>query len=140
MKVNYKRTSEYKFNVAPSYFSNSERHATNDFFFTKIDSKFIRIDISELVYVKAESPGNYVRIVTDTKSVLQSLGLKSFMDQIHHKSLIRINRSYIININKIISFDKGRVFIQAGESKQEIPIGITYRERFQKLFLKLRAD
>ena len=115
-------------------------YSSDDFFFAKTDSKFVRIEIADLVYVKAESPGNYVRIVTATHNFLQSLGLKSFIEQVQHPSLIRINRSYIINQRKITAFDKGRVFVQIGNEQIEIPIGSSYRKDFPGLFPKLKSE
>lgn len=113
---------------------------SKDFFFVKIDSRFFRIGIPEIIYVKAESPGNYIRIVTDKNNILQSLGLKSFTEQVQHNSLMRVNRSYVVNINKVVAFDGGRAFVNIDGQQKEVPIGVTYRDEFQKRFLKLKSD
>lgn len=113
---------------------------TEDMFFIKRENKYTRINIANIVYVKAESPGNNIRIVTDFSDEISPTGLKFFTEQIKHAHLLRVNRSYIININKIISFD-GRTVSLIRQSQQiTIPIGGTYRSQFEACFLKLRTE
>jgi DNA-binding LytR/AlgR family response regulator len=116
-------------------------YSAKDSFFTKIEKKLFRIDIADLIYVKGESPGSYIRIVTEQQGkLIQSLGLKSFTEQVQHNSLLRINRSYVVNIHKIVAFDKARVFVEVNGQQKEIPIGTTYRKKFEEMFLILKSE
>lgn len=124
-----------KFNFPPQ----CALYSTKDYFFARVNSKFVRVEIADIIYVKAESPGNYVRIVTEVDSFLQSLGLKDFSMQVPHTSLIRVSRSYLVNMNKIIAFDKGRVFVQVKDSQIEISIGSSFKSDFSNNFPKLRS-
>jgi len=115
-------------------------YSKEDYFFVRNNLTFQKVEISEILYVKGESPGNNIRILTENESFFHSAGLKSFSKQVSHKSLVRIHRSYLININKVVAFDSGRVFVMQKGEKINLPIGITYREKFQDFFLKLRSD
>jgi len=46
----------------------------------------------------------------------------------------------LINSNKVVAFDGGRMFVMHDDEKIDLPIGATYREKIQKLFPKLRSD
>lgn len=115
-------------------------YSSKDFFFAKKGTKYIRVEVEDIIYIKGESPGNNVRIVTEVGSLFLSAGLKSFSQQIPHQSLLRLNRSYVVNVNKIVAFDAGRVFVEINGEQKEIPIGVTYRDSIQEIFTKLKAD
>jgi DNA-binding LytR/AlgR family response regulator len=125
-----------RFQIAPS----CVLYSTQNFFFVKKGIKYVRVEIANIIYVKSESPGSNVRIITENDSLFLSVGLKSFLKQTPHPSLVRLNRSYVVNLNKIIAFDTGRVFVNIKEEQLEIPIGGSYREQIQHLFPRLKAD
>lgn len=113
---------------------------SNDFFFVKNGSKHIKIDINDIIYVKAESPGNNVQIFNKSGKVFFSVGIKSFLYQVHHKDLVRVNRSYLINLRSLQSFNKGCVFLEHNDEIYEIPIGRVYRESLMSNITTLKSD
>lgn len=115
-------------------------YSTKNFFFVKKGTKYVRVEVADIIYVKGESPGNNVRIVTEHDSLFLSAGLKSFLKQTPHQSLVRLNRSYVVNINKIVAFDAGRVYVNVKGEQVEIPVGATYRDDIQGMFPKLKSD
>lgn len=125
-----------QFQTAPS----CVLYSVQNFFFAKKGTKYVRVEVVDIIYVKGESPGNNVRIVTERDTLFLSTGLKSFSEQVQHSSLIRINRSYVVNINKIIAFDGGRVFVTVNGQQHEIPVGSTFRNDIPKIFPRLKSD
>lgn len=111
-----------------------------DHIFIKENSKHYRLEIADIIYIKSDGPGPYVKIVLEDRNIIQSMKLKSFCEQAKHSSLVRINRSYVVNLDKVVGFDRDNVFIIESGQQKEIPIGVTYKHNVRKLFLKLKAD
>ena len=49
------------------------------------------------------------------------------------ENFMRVHRSYIVNLKRISSYTKGRIFLDNGEY---IPLGENYKERFLEWFNK----
>ncbi len=65
------------------------------------------IEVSEIMYCKSES--NYTRFnFTDGKNLLVSKTLKEFETILLENNFFRIHRSYIINLNCIAKYNKGK--------------------------------
>jgi len=83
--------------------------------------------IANIQYI--ESQRGYLDLHT-TEGIYRRLPLKlkSFSDQMNNSLLLRIHRSYIINVLHINSFSKNVVYISTHEANIKIPIGATYQE------------
>ena len=57
------------------------------------------------------------------------VGLKNMEAALPSEMFMRVHRSYIVNLQRIRSYVKGRVFISDSEY---VPIGENYREAFQR--------
>ncbi len=113
-------------------------HVGADYFFLKDGHKYVRVKVEDILWV--EALGANVKIITEPSVFTLSANLSSFSKQVPHDFLVRVHRSYMINIHRIESFYGNRIYIQKNGKQQEIPIGKTYREGFQKLFIKLASD
>ncbi len=100
----------------------------NNYIFLKQGFKFVKLKIDELLYV--ESDNNYVYIITRSHKFSLRMSLSELLQQIHFPALIRVHRSYAVNLNEIISFDDQSIKTE----KLEIPIGRNYKEAFFKHF------
>lgn len=118
----------------------TENNLLKEFFFVKNGTKHIKIDIHDIIYVKAESPGNNVQIFNKSGKVFFSVGMKSFINQVQHKNLIRVNRSYLINISALKSFNRACVFLEHNGANYEIPIGKVYRDSLMSNIKTLKSD
>lgn len=99
----------------------------NDFIFVKTEYKLVKIYTDEILFV--EGMQNYVAIHTQTEKILTLQNLKQTEEQLPKKQFIRIHKSYIIAIKKIISIERSRVYI--GDAT--LPLGDVYKENFYKL-------
>ena len=94
----------------------------------KADYKVSLVKISDIVYL--ESEGEYVRLHLDDRSTITTLfRLKNMEAALPSEMFMRVHRSYIVNLQRIRSYVKGRVFISDSEY---VPIGENYREAFQR--------
>ena len=101
----------------------------DDFFFVKSERRYFKINFDEILFV--EGLKDYVIIQTDTQRIITKMTLKIIYTFLPQKSFFRINKSFIVNTQKITSFDNNDVFIQS----YEIAIGNSYREAFFEEFV-----
>lgn len=100
----------------------------NDFIFIKHNYQFIKIRLNDLLYMEADN--NYISIVTAEKKFAVRLSLNIFLEKVSFSKLIRIHRSYAVNIDCIKSFNEQAVMVD----RFELPIGRNYKEDFLKQF------
>lgn len=100
----------------------------DNFFFVKNNYKFNKIAISELLYIRSDN--NYIELITTSQKIVVRISLQLFASTVSHKHLVRVHKSFIVNLQKIESFNDEEVFI----GKQSIPIGRTYKTDFLNSF------
>ena len=123
----YKSVLKVKNNLEISPNKSTENTAEKDFFFVKSDGKQIKIHFQEILFI--ESLRDYVNIKTTTNEWIILENLKD-LEEVLPKNIMRVHRSFIINLNKIESIEGNRVYIH----KTTINIGYTYREKFRNWF------
>jgi len=104
----------------------------NDNIFVKNNYTFIKILLSDIVYLEAEN--NYVQFVTTDKKLLLRLSLGQLLEKINYKPLVRIHRSFAVNINAIQSFTEQDLLVNKNGSPVSLPIGRSFKESFLKNF------
>lgn len=98
------------------------------YFTIKEQGKDIKVNSEEVLFIK--SAGNYLEIHTQEKTYLIRYKLSEFTDLVPDRlEYLRINRSYIVRIDKIKAKDTKNIFV----SDIEIPIGKTYKTSVAKL-------
>ncbi|HEY4147632.1 MAG TPA: LytTR family transcriptional regulator DNA-binding domain-containing protein [Chitinophagaceae bacterium] len=100
----------------------------NDCIFVKQNYAFVKIRMADILYIETEN--NYVQLVTPEKKLLLRLSLGQLLEKIKYKPLVRIHRSFAVNIQAIQSFTDQEVTI----NKIPLPIGRSYKEEFWKNF------
>jgi len=100
----------------------------NDFIFVKQNYRFVKLNMADIHY--AEADGNYINLVTKETKMAVRLSLNLFMEKVNFPKLVRIHRSFAVNIDSIQSFNDQEVTVY----KQELPIGRNYKESFLKRF------
>ena len=93
----------------------------------KADYKVSLVKISTIVYL--ESEGEYVRIhLSDNTSITTLFRLKNMEAALPSDRFMRVHRSYIVNLDFIKAYVRGRVYLSDTEY---VPIGEIYKETFQ---------
>jgi DNA-binding LytR/AlgR family response regulator len=103
----------------------------DDRFFVNDDRIIKRIDVKDVLCIQAD--GSYY-IVTTKEKVYKSLvgNLTCFGSQFQHSHLMRVHRSYIVNIDKVISMDRNTIVLEGGAVK--IQVASAYAEELKKRF------
>jgi DNA-binding LytR/AlgR family response regulator len=100
----------------------------NDYIFVKHQYAFVKILLSEITYVEAVN--NYVQLVTPDRKFPLRLSFTQLLDKVGYGPLVRIHRSYAVNIDTIQSFNEQEVII----GKITLPIGRSFKEDFLRHF------
>ena len=71
----------------------------------------------------------YVRIhLVNAKSIMPLLSLRVLEEQLPSAIFMRVHRSYIVNLQKIMTIDHSRIIF---DGKVHIPVSEQYKEFFQ---------
>nr|WP_294482258.1 LytTR family DNA-binding domain-containing protein [uncultured Bacteroides sp.] len=109
--------------LADSMKSNLESIAA-DYLFVKADRRFFKVYFDDIFFI--EGLKDYSIIQTKEQRIITRVNLKTISDELAKDIFLRVSKSYIVNIQKIESFDNNDIFI----TKYEIPIGNAYRSFF----------
>lgn len=90
-----------------------------EYFFVKCDSKYEKINFSEILFVEAMQ--NYVIIYTTKGKYITLLYLKTIEEKLDPRTFIRVHRSFVVSISKIDSIDNSEINI----GSHRIPISRT---------------
>jgi DNA-binding LytR/AlgR family response regulator len=101
---------------------------SGDYFFVKTEQKgkMLKINFKDIDYI--EGMKNYVAICHDGTRTLALLNMKDLEERLPARNFMRIHRSYIIALEKIVAIEGNTV--QLRKVKEEILLGETYRAAF----------
>ena len=89
----------------------------------KLNYNNVTIPINDILYIQAEE--NYIKIIkTDGNSIMPHMNIKSICKILPEDKFIRVHRSFVIPVNKVIRFSKQEV--QLTGMQNSIPVGRHY--------------
>ncbi|MDE6755460.1 MAG: LytTR family DNA-binding domain-containing protein [Muribaculaceae bacterium] len=101
----------------------------NDFITVKSDRKYIRLRQDDILFI--EGCKDMVVFHLEKEKIYSRATLKSVNEILPETKFLRINKSYIVNRDKITSFDNNDIFI----GNYEIAIGPTYHLQVMNFLL-----
>ena len=102
-----------------------------DYFFIKTEFRMQRIDFDDVLFI--EGMKEYLRIHARTERFMTLQNFSGLERQLPKDRFLRVHRSYVVALNKIERYEKGKIKI----GDYLIPLSETYREEFLH-FLKHR--
>ncbi|WP_159020088.1 LytR/AlgR family response regulator transcription factor [Algibacter sp. L3A6] len=103
----------------------AESSSGNDLY-VNIDRRLIKIDIPSIYLVEAK--GDYIQVKTEDKNYTVHSTLKKIEDKLPDDLFLKVHRSYIINVKKIIDIEDNSVLIK----KDVIPVSRSNRPELMK--------
>ncbi len=103
----------------------TEANTINDLY-VNIDRRLIKIDIPDIYLIEAK--GDYINIKTENKNYVVHSTLKKIEDKLPDSIFLKVHRSFIINVNKIIDIEDNSVLIK----KDVIPVSRSNRKELMK--------
>ena len=94
--------------------------------YIRSEGKYIRIPYSDILYF--ENFGDYVKVITHDGNHIIHGSMKSINSRIQHPRFLKVHRSYIINLDKIVDIEDSTIVIE----KSVIPISRAYRPILMK--------
>lgn len=119
--------AESKTLKSPSRHSKSviDKGVDNDFY-VNIDRRLIKIDAAKVYLVEAK--GDYIHIKTEDQNYRVHSTLKKIEEKLPPSMFLKIHRSYIINLKKIIDIEDNSVLIE----RDVIPISRSKRPELMR--------
>ncbi|MNE22583.1 Transcriptional regulatory protein YpdB [compost metagenome] len=93
-----------------------------DHIFVKADRKLFRLELNEIQYIEAMK--DYVMIHTKDKKLMVAMNIKTIFNQLPNTDFVRINKSFVVNLNKVESVDNHWVTIAGFE----MPLGASFKD------------
>ncbi len=94
--------------------------------YLRVDGKYIRIPYDEILYF--ENVGDYIKIITEGKAHVFHGALKTIDAKLNHPRLLKVHRSFIVNLDKIIDIEDNTIVI----NKKVIPISRAHKPILMK--------
>ncbi len=94
--------------------------------FVNINSRLVKLEIDDILFLEAK--GDYVQIRTTDKKHLVHITMKRIQEKLPPKLFIKVHRSYIVNLNKIVDIEDNSILIE----EEIIPISRSNREALLK--------
>ena len=123
-----KAIAKLRSQLQPSIPSTSTAEIKNDFY-VNIDRRLIKIDLHSIYLIEAN--GDYINIRTEDNNYIVHSTLKKIEEKLPGSLFLKIHRSYIINVKKIIDIEDNSVLIK----KDIVPVS-----RSKKSELMQRLD
>jgi len=111
---------------AVSTIAGSAEQSTDKELYINIDRRLIKIDFEKIYLVEAK--GDYILIKTEDKNHTVHSTLKKIEEKLPDHLFLKVHRSYIINIKKIIDIEDNSVLI----AREVIPISRSNRPELMK--------
>lgn len=107
--------------VASSVTLTQKSFLDDQYLLVKVNKKLVKIILSEILFI--ESIKDYIKIHLKNKTVITKMYISEIEEKLPSDLFLRIQRSFIVAINKIDSFSPNCIEI----NEHEIPIGRSYK-------------
>ena len=112
-------------------FTNKQTGQKEQYLFIRADYSLVKINMADILFI--EGLDDYLKIhIQNQKPVIARMTMKAMTEKLPADNFIRVHRSYIVSFRHIENV-RNKFITIAGE---EIPIGNSYEEQFQRSFNK----
>ena len=102
--------------------------ASEEVLTVKSDRRYVRLRVDEITFV--EGLKDYLIIHTADRRVVTRMTVKS-LEEALPSQFLRVGKSYIVNRDKIDSFDNNDLYI----GSSVVPVGVSYKQEVLKILL-----
>lgn len=103
--------------------------ASDEILTVKSDRRYVRLRVDEITFV--EGLKDYLIIHTGERRIVTRMTVKS-LEEALPPQFLRVGKSYIVNRDKIDSFDNNDLYI----GTSVVPIGVSYKQEVLKILLR----
>ena len=102
--------------------------------FLKVNKKLIKVNFNDILFI--ESLKDYIKVVTTLGDYVVHKSLSAISEELPQSNFMRIHRSFIISINKIVALEGNIIEI----SGRKIPIGRIYLKETKERIFSINED
>lgn len=95
--------------------------------FLRSDKKYIQVGIDHILYL--ESAGNYVKVVTNSETVITRDKISELLKTLPENDFVRVHKSFAVAKRHISAIEGNRIFI----GQYVVPIGKMYKLNVDRL-------
>lgn len=101
----------------------------NGSFFVKSDYKYVRVICDDILYIEGLKDYVKIHLASSSRSIVSLVSMRALENALSSSSFLRVHRSYIVNMQRVVAVEKSSVFFS---EKETLPISDTYKEQVQK--------
>ena len=122
-------------NKAYDYYTLQQKPATASdpgYFFVFVEYNQVKIVIADILYI--EGMKDYVKIYLESgdRPVITRMSMKSLEDKLTPHRFVRIHKSFIVSVDKIVSVKRDLISL----GKTELPLSESYKPALEKLLAR----
>lgn len=103
-----------------------ETVVTENHIFVKVKNRLEKVQLDQINYIEANDI--YSVLNTSDKKYILSYSLKNLEEKLRNNDLVRVHRSFIVNVKHIQAIEDNCIFI----NQSTVPIGKTYKDELMK--------
>jgi DNA-binding LytR/AlgR family response regulator len=115
-------------------FTAESSYYLNDRIFVKKKDTLQRVDIKDILWIEADR--SYFKIITTTDSIMLVGNLKEFENKLVHPLLLRVHRSFIVNMDKVTGIMGNMLQVQKDGKTENIQFSSSYKD---EIFRRLKT-
>jgi hypothetical protein len=104
-----------------------------NFIFLKSGRELLQFNLNDIIYIEALA--SFTKVHTLEKNTVVSESITELHTKLPQDSFLRIHKSYVVPLEKIIGISTKNVILD----NHKIPMGLTYREKIEKIYEKKRT-
>ena len=103
-------------------------NTSNEFLFVYSEYNLVKITVRDIIYIEGLKDYIKIFIVNATRPIITRLSMKSIEEKLPADRFVRVHKSFIVAIDKIISIRKGKISI----NNVHVPISDHYKENLYR--------
>lgn len=100
----------------------------DNFIFLKSGRELLKFNLNDIIYVEALA--SFTKVFTSEKVTIISESISELHAKIPQNSFLRVHKSYLVPLQKIIGISTRNVMIE----NHKIPLGLSFRASIEKIF------
>lgn len=101
---------------------------SSDYIFVNSEYTLLKVVFSEITYIEGLKDYIKIHVATSTKPIITRLSMKGIEEKLPSSKFIRVHKSFIVSLDKIMAIRKSRIRLANGE----VPVSENYREALFK--------
>lgn len=108
--------------------SNASINPSTEYLFVNSEYNLVKVNIRDIIYIEGLKDYIKIFIANATRPIITRLSMKSIEEKLPGDRFVRVHKSFIVAIEKIVSIRKGKISI----NNVQVPISEHYKENLYR--------